>query len=201
MAGGVALNCVANGRVLREVPFEDIWIQPAAGDAGGALGIALAIWHRYLGKPRLSPEKQPGPGNRAWHGRPATCDQNHAQDARATSLAAYADGMKGSYLGPRDTAEAEIEDVSASRGKLPYQKYSREELPRGSCRAAGRRKNHRTASGTNGVWPTRARRSQHYRRPAFAREMQSVMNLKIKVSRELSSVCAERAARARGRLV
>jgi carbamoyltransferase len=52
LAGGVALNCVANGRVLKEVPFQDIWIQPAAGDAGGALGIALAIWHRYLGKPR-----------------------------------------------------------------------------------------------------------------------------------------------------
>ena len=52
LAGGVALNCVANGRVLREVPFEDIWIQPAAGDAGGSLGVALAIWHRYLGQPR-----------------------------------------------------------------------------------------------------------------------------------------------------
>jgi carbamoyltransferase len=52
LAGGVALNCVANGRVLKEVPFEDVWIQPAAGDAGGSLGIALAIWHRYLGKPR-----------------------------------------------------------------------------------------------------------------------------------------------------
>ena len=52
LAGGVALNCVANGRVLKEGPFEDIWIQPAAGDAGGALGIALAVWHRYLGKPR-----------------------------------------------------------------------------------------------------------------------------------------------------
>lgn len=45
MAGGVALNCVANGRLLREGPFEDIWIQPAAGDAGGALGAALAVWH------------------------------------------------------------------------------------------------------------------------------------------------------------
>jgi carbamoyltransferase len=53
LAGGVALNCVANGRVLKEVPFEEIWIQPAAGDAGGALGVALAIWHRYLGKPRV----------------------------------------------------------------------------------------------------------------------------------------------------
>ncbi len=54
LAGGVALNCVANGRVLKEVPFEDIWIQPAAGDAGGALGVALAIWHRYLEKPRTA---------------------------------------------------------------------------------------------------------------------------------------------------
>ncbi|HET6854488.1 MAG TPA: carbamoyltransferase [Pyrinomonadaceae bacterium] len=54
LAGGVALNCVANGRVLKEVPFDDIWIQPAAGDAGGSLGVALAIWHRYLAKPRES---------------------------------------------------------------------------------------------------------------------------------------------------
>jgi carbamoyltransferase len=53
LAGGVALNCVANGRVLKEVPFDEIWIQPAAGDAGGALGVALAIWHRYLEKPRV----------------------------------------------------------------------------------------------------------------------------------------------------
>ena len=52
LAGGVALNCVANGRILREGPFEDIWIQPAAGDAGGALGAALSVWHRFLGKER-----------------------------------------------------------------------------------------------------------------------------------------------------
>ena len=52
LAGGVALNCVANGRILREGPYRDIWIQPAAGDAGGALGAALAEWHLYEGKPR-----------------------------------------------------------------------------------------------------------------------------------------------------
>jgi carbamoyltransferase len=52
LAGGVALNCVGNGRLLREGPFERIWIQPAAGDAGGALGVALFIWHQLLGKPR-----------------------------------------------------------------------------------------------------------------------------------------------------
>jgi carbamoyltransferase len=52
MAGGVALNCVGNGRILREGPFDGFWIQPAAGDAGGALGAALFTWHQLLGKPR-----------------------------------------------------------------------------------------------------------------------------------------------------
>ena len=54
MAGGVALNCVANGRLLREGPFRDIWIQPAAGDAGSALGAAYLVWHHQLEQPRLS---------------------------------------------------------------------------------------------------------------------------------------------------
>jgi carbamoyltransferase len=52
LAGGVALNCVANGRILREGPMKEIWIQPAAGDAGGALGAALALWHQYHQHPR-----------------------------------------------------------------------------------------------------------------------------------------------------
>ena len=57
LAGGVALNCVGNGRLLREGPFRSIWIQPAAGDAGGSLGVAQLIWHRHLGKNRTV---QPG---------------------------------------------------------------------------------------------------------------------------------------------
>ncbi|HKX12509.1 MAG TPA: carbamoyltransferase N-terminal domain-containing protein, partial [bacterium] len=52
LAGGVALNCVCNGRILREGLFRDLWIQPAAGDAGGALGAALSLWHEHLGRPR-----------------------------------------------------------------------------------------------------------------------------------------------------
>ena len=52
LAGGVALNCVANGKILKEKIFQNIWIQPAAGDAGGSLGAALAYWHKELGKPR-----------------------------------------------------------------------------------------------------------------------------------------------------
>ena len=52
LAGGVALNCVGNGRVLREGPFDDVWIQPAAGDAGGALGVISFVWHQLLGNAR-----------------------------------------------------------------------------------------------------------------------------------------------------
>ncbi|MCX6537593.1 MAG: carbamoyltransferase [Acidobacteria bacterium] len=55
LAGGVALNCVANGKLLRRGPFTDIWIQPASGDAGGALGAALAAWHITNGQPRQTP--------------------------------------------------------------------------------------------------------------------------------------------------
>ena len=63
MAGGVALNCVASGRLLREGPFEQLWIQPAAGDAGGALGAALFVWHQLLGRPRTSDPTDAQQGN------------------------------------------------------------------------------------------------------------------------------------------
>src|SRR6185369_6367810 len=76
LAGGVALNCVGNGRILREGPFEQIWIQPAAGDAGGALGVAMALWHRHLEKPRISPE------------RAGTWERRSHRDAAATAPAA-----------------------------------------------------------------------------------------------------------------
>jgi carbamoyltransferase len=80
LAGGVALNCVGNGRILREGPFERVWIQPAAGDAGGALGAALSVWYEYLDNPR-DPCKTRG---------------------------GYSDAMKGSYLGPAfDTRDIE----------------------------------------------------------------------------------------------
>ena len=89
LAGGVALNCVGNGRILREGPFDQIWIQPAAGDAGGALGVAMSIWHKHLGKPRHSPESLG-----TWQ-RPSTVS--------SPGVPKYADGMSGSYLGPRAT--------------------------------------------------------------------------------------------------
>jgi len=91
LAGGVALNCVGNGKILRERIFDEIWIQPAAGDAGGAVGVALSLWHRHLGNPRVSPE-----ASGTWQ-RPS--------EARV-AVPAYADGMSGSFLGPRYDDEA-----------------------------------------------------------------------------------------------
>jgi len=76
LAGGVALNCVGNGRILREGPFERLWIQPAAGDAGGALGAALSAWYQYFDQPRSA----------------------------AAIRGARSDAMSGSYLGPEFTA-------------------------------------------------------------------------------------------------
>jgi carbamoyltransferase len=100
MAGGVALNCVGNGRVLREGPFENIWVQPAAGDAGGAMGVALAIWHGYLGNSRkLS----------VYSGR-------------------RVDSLQGSFLGPSYT-EDEIKAFLDSKN-IPYTRLSRDEMPR-----------------------------------------------------------------------
>jgi carbamoyltransferase len=87
LAGGVALNCVGNGRILREGPFDQTWIQPAAGDAGGAVGVALGLYHRHLGRPRVSCERAG-----AW-ARPSTVPRG--------ATARFADGMNGSYLGPR----------------------------------------------------------------------------------------------------
>jgi carbamoyltransferase len=103
LAGGVALNCVGNGRLLREGPFEQLWIQPAAGDAGGSLGVALALWHRQLDKPRVSPE-QAGTWRRPDRTAPAPQPPGP-----------YADGMNGSYLGPR-FSEEEIGEFVASHG-------------------------------------------------------------------------------------
>ncbi len=101
LAGGVALNCVANGRVLREGPFKDIWIQPAAGDAGGALGAALAAWHQHYGKPR----SRPGAG-----GDPRTAP----------------DAMKGGYLGP-GLPDGEVRTDLESMGAR-YERLGDEEL-------------------------------------------------------------------------
>jgi len=86
LAGGVALNCVANGRLLREGPFKRLWIQPAAGDAGGAVGVALAIEHKVLGNPRR--QRSEGDGMRGSYLGPAFSDDDIARFLAATGVVA-----------------------------------------------------------------------------------------------------------------
>jgi len=163
MAGGVALNCVANGRLLRAGPFGDIWIQPAAGDAGGAIGIALAIWHRYLGKPRVSAEKAG-----TWRS---------GRHENKNGLPPYFDGMKGSYLGPQNSV-AEIEAFLRTR-ELPYRKYKCEELPEVVARLLSEGKIIGLHQGRMEFGP-RALGARSIIGDPRSSEMQSVMNLKIK---------------------
>ncbi len=183
MAGGVALNCVANGRVLREVPFEDIWIQPAAGDAGGALGIALAIWHRYLGNSRLSTERagtwQSSGTVERFKSSPLQSNgrKSNESDGKAKHLSAYADGMKGSYLGP-GYSEGEIESFLKSQ-QLPYRKYSREDLPGVVAELLAAGKIIGLHQGRMEFGP-RALGARSIIGDPRSPEMQSAMNLKIK---------------------
>lgn len=110
LAGGVALNCVANGRILREGPFESLWIQPAAGDAGGALGAAYSVWHEYLKQPKIS-------------------IFSPISDLKTTSYQGQegsVDHMQGSYLGPKSSQAAirgYLEQIGA-----PYHSFSETEL-------------------------------------------------------------------------
>ena len=98
LAGGVALNCVGNGRILREGPFERIWIQPAAGDAGGSLGAALSVWYQYLNNDRHVE---------------AVCGSRQ-------------DGMKAAYLGP-EFASDDIQDYLDGIG-AKYKRLNRSAL-------------------------------------------------------------------------
>ncbi|MDR7420270.1 MAG: carbamoyltransferase [Armatimonadota bacterium] len=250
MAGGVALNCVANGRLLREGPFDDLWVQPAAGDAGGALGVALGIWHRYLGRARRSPEREgrwvaptrpvaEAPGSDAASERVPTDDGPEAlaaappadrdglaaagaASARSPALTAgplrtastdpqtgrepngsvltasapvavsahhgggaggrrelppYADGMKGSFLGPRFSPEAIVRWLDA-RG-LPYERVPQADLP---ARVAGLIATEQVVGLFQGrmEFGPRALGARSIVADARSPRMQAVLNLKIK---------------------
>ncbi|MBI3666535.1 MAG: carbamoyltransferase [Acidobacteria bacterium] len=99
LAGGVALNCVGNGRILREGPYEQLWIQPAAGDAGGALGAALSAWYQYGGRSRSTTE---------------VCGP-------------HSDGMRGAFLGPEFSPQ-EIRDFLHAAGAR-YHEVDHRALP------------------------------------------------------------------------
>ena len=145
LAGGVALNCVANGRILREGPFEEVWIQPAAGDAGGALGAATFIWHQLLGNAR---ETQPN------------------------------DSQSGSLLGPRFAADeigAALNEVGAA--------YERIDDETELCRRVADLLAEEKVVGwmqNRMEFGPRALGARSILGDARSREMQKVMNLKIK---------------------
>jgi carbamoyltransferase len=162
MAGGVALNCVGNGRIQREGPFKDLWIQPAAGDAGGALGVALSLAHRHAGIPRVSAERigtwqLPSPGS--------------------TAVPAFSDAMHGSFLGPA-FGEDEIAEWLTTSG------YAAERVSRAAL--AGRVARLLADGLVVGLvqgrmeFGPRALGGRSIIGDARSPKMQSVMNLKIK---------------------
>jgi carbamoyltransferase len=163
LAGGVALNCVGNGRVLREGPFDQIWIQPAAGDAGGALGVAMSLWHKHLGRPRVSPES-----TGAWQ-RPST--------VAAPAVPRYADGMSGSFLGPH-FSDNEIQ-AAVDRGGWVARRVDRGALARQVASFLAEEKVVGVLQGRMEFGP-RALGARSILGDARSPKMQAVMNLKIK---------------------
>lgn len=145
LAGGVALNCVGNGRIQREGPFKKIWIQPAAGDAGGALGVALLVWHQLLGNPRTP------------------CRH---------------DSQQGSLLGPQFSAEEVRARLDALGAK--YRSFPNEDR---LCEyVAGLLDSEKVVGWMQGrmEFGPRALGCRSVLGDARSREMQKVMNLKIK---------------------
>ena len=184
LAGGVALNCVANGRLLREGTFDDLWIQPAAGDAGGAVGAALAVWHRYLGMPRESAEARG-----SW--RPKGSSKGEAEKGMTSNVAAsgprdvpsrealrpYEDGMSGAFLGPSFPSEG-ISAWLTSRS-YPFRTVPREELPGAVAELLSQEKVVGLLQGRMEFGP-RALGGRSILGDPRSPRMQSVMNLKIK---------------------
>ena len=145
LAGGVALNCVSNGRLLREGPFGNLWIQPAAGDAGGALGVALLIWYKYLGNNRKLDEVRVS--------------------------------QKTSYLGNCYT-DKEIEDF-LKKDEIPFEKLSTGEIPPRIAELIAGENVIGWFEGRMEFGP-RSLGSRSIIGDPRSKEMQSVMNLKIK---------------------
>ncbi len=183
LAGGVALNCVANGRLHREEVFDDLWIQPAAGDAGGAVGAALAVWHRYLGMPRESAEKRG-----TW--RPKSASKGEREEsvsrggeavvvapAQATALPPYEDGMSGSFLGPSYSSKQIAAWLESHH--YPFHTVSGEELPDAVAELLSEEKVVGLLQGRMEFGP-RALGGRSILGDPRSPKMQSVMNLKIK---------------------
>jgi len=158
LAGGVALNCVGNGVLLRGGPFKDMWIQPAAGDAGGALGAALVAWYHYLDKPRQAKVKLEEAG-------------------KSYRFDGVRDTQKASLLGPEFT-DPEIE-AFLTKHNLPAKKIGKERVPDEVAALIEAGKVIGWFQGRMEYGP-RALGARSIIGDARNRTMQSVMNLKIK---------------------
>ncbi|MGZ6989350.1 MAG: carbamoyltransferase family protein, partial [Thermoanaerobaculia bacterium] len=165
MAGGVALNCVANGKLLEAGIFDDIWIQPAAGDAGGAVGAALSIWHRHLGRPRESAEKR------------GTWRLGSLPAVSVAHLPPYEDGMSGAFLGPSYPSE-EIAAWLKTKG-YPFRTVDPAALPGAVADLLASGKVVGLLQGRMEFGP-RALGGRSILGDPRSPAMQSVMNLKIK---------------------
>ncbi|HEY0512786.1 MAG TPA: carbamoyltransferase [Thermoanaerobaculia bacterium] len=150
MAGGVALNCVANGVLLRSGVFDDLWIQPAAGDAGGALGAPLAVWHNAMGQPRTV--------GRSASGKPR-------------------DAMRGALLGPEFTRDQTKEFLDAHG--YPYEELAPADWARRIAEVIAGENVIGLCQGRMEFGP-RALGGRSIIGDARSPRMQSVMNLKIK---------------------
>ncbi|MEO8451964.1 MAG: carbamoyltransferase, partial [Gemmatimonadota bacterium] len=192
LAGGVALNCVGNGRLLREGPFKRLWIQPAAGDAGGALGVAQLITHRHLKRPRVLKRRAAAAPVEAGHGAGARTGATNAAAALSEVLPyssntaasrdgnedlPYGDAMHGAYLGP-EFSEAEIEAYLRSAG-AKYRKLDRETL---TDQAAELIANEKIIGWFNGrmEFGPRSLGNRSILGDSRSPRMQAQMNLKIK---------------------
>ncbi|HTE47311.1 MAG TPA: carbamoyltransferase [Gemmatimonadaceae bacterium] len=162
LAGGVALNCVGNGRLLREGPFKRIWIQPAAGDAGGALGVAQLVAHRHFEQPRIATRRPTNAGSDVGVG---------------VSAGERVDSMKGSYLGPEYRA-SDIEAYLTSV-RAVYRQLDRELLTDAVAQLIADEKIIGWFNGRMEFGPRALGNRSIIGDPRSAR-MQSQMNLKIK---------------------
>lgn len=154
LAGGVALNSVANGRILRETSFEDVFIQPAAGDAGGALGVATFIWHNILGNEHIVPEKR-----------------------NSTTIGLKKDLMSNTYLGP-EYSNDEIKRFLI-QNDISFNEYDNEELLRRTGKLIADKKVIGWFQGRM-EWGPRALGNRSIIADPRDKEMRDNVNLKIK---------------------
>ncbi|MHC1577941.1 MAG: carbamoyltransferase family protein, partial [Candidatus Methanospirareceae archaeon] len=165
MAGGVALNSVANGRIIRETPFEEIFIQPAAGDAGGSVGVATFIWFHILRNKREAVHKN----------NPNSPTTNRSRNSSRTGP--EKDLMQNSYLGPEYSRE-EIKRFLEEKGVV-YEEFGCEEILRRTAEIiAGKR----VVGWFQGrmEWGPRALGNRSILADPRDKEMQDIVNLKIK---------------------